>query len=198
MLPQQTFDYPTVGECFKYFDQYEMLENIRRHSMQVARVALATYDGLAAKGLNTLERGAVAAGALLHDIAKTICLKDGCRHATVGREICERLGYPEIGNIVQQHIFLVTFNRENYRKGIFSGEELIYYSDKRVRHDQIVSLQERFAYIMDVYGSRAPQSRSFIKKNFDECLLLEKYIFRFLDFEPEEMKQQVQNISFEL
>ena len=197
MQPQQTFKYPTIKECFGYFDQFEMLDNIRQHSMQVARVALSIHDGLAEKRLNRQERGVIAAGALLHDIAKSICIKNDCRHATVGCEICEELGYPEIGNIVKQHVILTTFDKDSYQQGIFSAEELVYYSDKRVRHDQIVSLQDRFDYIMDVYGRRNPQSKNIIQRSFQECLLLEEYIFSFLDFNPEEIPLQAKKISFD-
>lgn len=190
------FQFPSINECFRYFDQFEMLDNIRQHSMQVARVALVLQEGLAKNSKNIPNRGVVAAGALLHDIAKTLCLREKCRHAVIGREMCEELGYPEIGEIVQQHVILKHFNEENYQKGIFTAGELVYYSDKRVRHDQVVSLQDRFDYIMDVYGGRSPESAKIIERSCRECIQLEKYLFSYTDFSPEDVSELVKNITF--
>ncbi len=196
MQYDQKIDTPTIDECFGYFDQFKMLDNIRDHSMQVARVALVIQQGLSKKSPIFPSFEVIAAGALLHDIAKTICLHNDCRHATVGREICEELGYPEIGNIVQHHVILTNFQEEKYKEGIFSAEEIVYYSDKRVRHDQVVSLQDRFDYIMDVYGKRSPQSADIINRSCRECLLLEKYIYNGMDFSPQDVPELVKKITF--
>lgn len=194
MQYNQKIKYPSIDECFGYFDQFEMLDNIREHSMQVARVALVLQEGLADK-IDAPARGIIAAGALLHDIAKTLCLNENCRHGIVGKEICEDLGYPEIGDIVQQHVILKDFKEHNYKRGIFTAGELVYYSDKRVRHDQIVSLQDRFDYIMDVYGNRSPQSAEIIKRSCRECLLLEKYIYSFTDFSPYDVSELAKKVT---
>ena len=61
-----------------------MLDNIRAHSFVVARVAEALVDGLGRTGKTPgplPDKEEVVAGALLHDIAKTLCIKTDCRHA---------------------------------------------------------------------------------------------------------------------
>ena len=176
---------------------FEMLDNIRAHSIQVARVSLALLDGLAANGQaqNLPEREVVVAGALLHDIAKTKCIQEGCRHADIGQHICEGLGYPVIADIVQQHVILNSFQRSNYIQGIFSAAELVYYADKRVRHDQVVSLEERLEYIIERYGRKDPEIISKITHNFDACLKIEKYIFSFLSFPVNQLGQHSAHIQ---
>lgn len=195
MQSNQEIKHPSINECFEYFDQFEMLDNIRKHSMQVARVALVLQEGLSDK-VDVPERGVIVAGALLHDIAKTLCLREKCRHATVGKEICKGLGYPEIGEIVQQHVILKDFRENSYKRGLFTAGEIVYYSDKRVRHDQVVPLQARFDYIMDVYGDRSPQSANIIKKSCRECLLLEEYLYSFTDFSPDDLPELTQQVTF--
>ncbi len=85
----------------------------------------------------------VIAGALLHDIAKTLCIKTDCRHAEIGRQICVELGYPELSEIVAEHVVLKNFTADLYIQGIFGSKEIVYYADKRVRHDQVVSLDRQ-------------------------------------------------------
>ena len=181
---------PTVSQCLEFFDRYGMLDNIRAHSIMVARVAGALVEGLhrtgrAAEPLPDLAE--VTAAALLHDIAKTLCIQTSCHHAEVGRQICVELGYPEIGEIVAEHVVLNNFNAELYRRGVFGTKEIVFYADKRVRHDQVVVLADRLVYILERYGDGNPQKEKFIKMNFQRTVDLEAMLFSFLDFTPEEV-----------
>jgi HD superfamily phosphodiesterase len=127
------------------------------------------------------------AGALLHDIAKTLCIKTGCHHAEIGRQICVDLGYPEIGEIVAEHVVLHHFHADLYQRGLFGAKELVFYADKRVRHDQIVPLASRLEYILERYGDGNPQKEQHIRLNFKRTLDFEKFLFGFLDFNPDEV-----------
>lgn len=159
-------------------DGYGMLANIRDHSFTVARATETILDKLQhhESVLNLPPKNLAVAGALLHDIAKTDCIKNGGDHALIGCEICEQLGYREIGEIVKEHVWLVDFSPDRYQKGIFLTKELIYYADKRVLHDKIVSLSERLDYILERYGNNDPVRYSLIKKNFNQCQELEGWI----------------------
>jgi putative nucleotidyltransferase with HDIG domain len=175
-------------------EEYAMLPNIRRHSVTVAWTALEIIDGFGAAGTLTGEtpaRDLVIAGALLHDIAKTPCLEDGGDHARRGAEICRELGYPEIAVIVAEHVVLGDHDPGRYRQGIFSATEIIYYADKRVRHEEIVTLEERLEYILEHYGMNDPVMHGRIRKNFDKCVQLEHFIFSFLPFSPEQLAEKV-------
>jgi len=181
---------PSISQCLAFHDQYEMLENIRRHSFVVARVAETVVDGLyrSQKSSGPLpDRQEVIAGALMHDIAKTLCIKTDCRHAEIGRQICVELGYPDLSEIVAEHVVLKNFTADHYAVGIFGSKEIVFYADKRVRHDQVVSLEDRLEYILQRYGDNNPAKEQLIRQNFKRTIQFEKYLFAFLDFPPEEI-----------
>lgn len=171
-----------------------MLDNIRDHSCMVARVAKALVDGLVRNSAPYIpDSNEVIAGALLHDIAKTRCLQNNGHHAKDGQSICNELGYPHLGEIVLEHVMLQNFNQHLYTKGEFGAKELVYYADKRVRHDQVVSLQERLDYIMERYGKGDHVKEDHIARNFSATLKFEKLLFLHLDFEPENLILQLKD-----
>ena len=73
---------PTEKECFDLMVQYQMLDNIREHSIVVADIVRAITSGLVDSGVQLSVEKAVA-GALLHDIAKTQCLQTGGDHGNM-------------------------------------------------------------------------------------------------------------------
>lgn len=156
-----------------------MLENIKAHSIVVARIAefLAVGRG---NGVST-ELAVVAA--LLHDIGKTQCLHTDKNHAFVGRDICLSHGLDDVATIVAEHVILdVAFPEQE-----ISAKEIVYYADKRVNHDQIVSLEERLAYIIDKYGKGNALIHEAIRRNFQRCFLIEEELFSRLDCRPEQL-----------
>jgi putative nucleotidyltransferase with HDIG domain len=184
---------PSKTQCLALMDQYGMLDNIRAHSLAVARVAEAVLTGLTetnGKKINLPERELVLAGALLHDIAKTICLQQDCLHAQKGRDICLRHGFPAIAEIVCEHVLLREFSIERYAQGIFYAKEIVYYADKRVRHDTIVSLEERLSYILERYGNNDKERVGRIRDNFQRCQTMEKYLFSRINFAPDELAER--------
>jgi hypothetical protein len=88
-------------------------------------------------------------------------------------------------------VVLSRFTPELYQRGIFGAKELVYYADKRVRHDQVVSLADRLDYIITRYGNSDPTRIGFIRRNFQQTLLLEELLFQFLDFSPAELVSQL-------
>lgn len=184
---------PDIAECFRLMEEYAMLPNIRQHSLVVARVAWRLHEGMRAHAdaARVPEQELVVAGALLHDIAKTPCLRNGRDHARAGAEICEGLGYPQLARIVAEHVVLRHHEPERCRQGIFTAGELIYYADKRVLHEEIVSLEKRLEYILERYGAGDPEINRRIRENFAICQGLEQALFRFLPFSPQELAPQM-------
>jgi HD superfamily phosphodiesterase len=190
---------PTIDQCLEFIERYEMFDNIRAHSFVVARIAEALINGLleAEKSPGPLaNKGEVIAGALLHDIAKTLCLKSDCLHAEAGRDICLQLGYPIMAEIVAEHVILKNFTRDSYKNGIFGAKELVFYADKRVLHDQVVSLGDRLDYILERYGNGDPVREQRIRENFYHALELERLLFSYLDFTPEEITLHMSHEQF--
>jgi putative nucleotidyltransferase with HDIG domain len=170
---------PSVKDCFDLMEQHRMLSNIVDHSIIVARVAEIITEELISAG-HDLSLETVIAGALLHDIGKTACLDNEDDHAAKGVEICLSHNLEPIADIVAEHVIL-----KNYLPGGgFSEKEIVYYADKRVNHDQVVSLEERLSYILERYGQNNKMRCKAIKQNYALCQDLEKRIFSELSFEP--------------
>lgn len=185
---------PGIPTCIALMDQYAMLPNIRSHSLLVARIAEVLSLQLNKKVAkdHAPDHALCINGALLHDIAKTPCLKEGCDHAAKGAEICQRHGYPEIAHIVAGHIILQDFSPKRYQQGHFLAQEIVYYADKRVRHDAIVNLAERLEYIIENYGKNDEHIQGRIRDNFKQCEQLEGYLFDILDCTPDQLYSTVE------
>ena len=164
-------------------DRYRMLENIKVHSIVVAKVAHLIARGLRDAGLDiSIEKA--TAGALIHDIGKTGSLNSSEDHSETGRRVCLENDLHEIADIVGEHIILKNYNQN----GKFSEKEIVYYADKRVNHDRIVGLEERLAYIIGRYGKNQAELCRAIAMNFELCKKVEKKLFGKLKFSPESLR----------
>ena len=174
-------------------DRYEMLENIKAHSVVVAKVAQLIARGLRDARINiSLEK--TIAGALLHDIGKTASLKSGKDHSEIGRQICLENHLEEIADIVWEHVRLKAYHFD----GDYSEKELVYYADKRVNHDKIVSLENRLDDILERYGKIREGVSHAIRMNFEFCKKVEKKLFRPLLFSPDALpaRAEMEKIGF--
>ena len=173
---------PSIEECYLFMDKYHMLTHIKAHSVVVARVARMIATGLQEMnpGISVLK---TTVGALLHDIGKTPSLNSGGDHAEIGRQICMENGFHEIAPIVAEHVILKNF----CLNGADSEKEVVFYADKRVNHDKIVTLGEREDYIIKRYGREQEELYRRIKLNFRICEQVEEKLFGKLKFSPESL-----------
>jgi putative nucleotidyltransferase with HDIG domain len=184
---------PSMDTCFELMDHYQMLENIKIHSVLVARVAHLIATGLLDAGV-TISVKKTTAAALLHDIGKTSCLNSDKDHAKIGKKICIENSLDEIADIVGQHVRLRNYNLDE----TCSETEIVYYADKRVNHDKIVPLKERLSYILARYGNNQKKIIHAIKMNFDLCKEVEKKLFRKLKFDPESVPYLARDENVEI
>jgi uncharacterized protein len=173
----------TTHECRRLMAARGMLPNIWAHSLRVRDVALALGARLVAAGV-PLHLPLVEAGALLHDIAKTACLANGGQHAQVGAQWLLELGYPAVAEIIREHVWL---SRHPAAPWPLREVELVNYADKRVCHDQIVSLPARFADLRRRYG-RSADILARLDRNERRSLALEAKIFAYLDLAPPDLE----------
>ena len=162
-----------------------MLENIVAHSLQVCRVATCLVDHLELEGI-PLDRQLVQAAALLHDITKTRSFKTEENHALTGAQYLTDSGYPEVGNLVRQHVRLDDYSEDKS----LTEAKIINYSDKRVLHDRIVPLDERMNYIMEKYAT-LPEHEQRIRLLWAKTKDLEKQIFSYLPFSPSDLSDHL-------
>jgi putative nucleotidyltransferase with HDIG domain len=168
----------------------EMLDHIITHSMQVCRVATFLADHLKKHNKN-LNRDLIQASALLHDITKTRSFRTQEDHALTGSQLLTKLGYPEVGNLIGQHVRL----RNYFAARVPLEAEIVNYADKRVLHDKVVNLQERMNYILEKYG-KASAHRQLINRFWKKTEELEDKLFSFLPFLPEELNHLVNAKGF--
>jgi uncharacterized protein len=172
---------PSKGECLDLMKRYNGRENIIQHCIKVAEVALSLSTALNRKG-EDLNLNEVEAAALLHDITKAESLDSGEDHSLTGYRLLRKLGYPRIAEIVRQHVFLLKDPESPW----ISEEEVVNYSDKRVRHDQVVTLRERFEDLRARY-CRDEEGREWMDRMESLSNRIEKKIFSKLDGKPEDV-----------
>jgi uncharacterized protein len=173
---------PTRGECLGLMERYGMLPHIREHSFLVAAVALRLGRGLAAAGL-PLKLPLIEAGALLHDLGKTPCLGTLQDHAEWGARAVAAAGYPEVAQIVREHVVL--FDDPGEARSLREAE-VVNYADKRVLHTEVVTLAARFADLKERYG-KTGAALAGITANELRSESLEQKIFGYLAWTPDHL-----------
>ncbi|MFO7783197.1 MAG: HDIG domain-containing protein [Desulfatiglandales bacterium] len=171
---------PSLDMCLSLMEEVGMPEHIRRHSIMVEEAAVLIGEAHIHAGVH-LSEDMIRAGALLHDIAKARCLETGEDHAAKGRDMCLELGLDEIAAIVGEHVRLEDFRPD----AAILEKEIVFYADKRVNHDRIVSLEERLEDLILRYGKGRKGLIERIERNFAVCRDVERKLFYGLEFGPE-------------
>ncbi len=165
-------------ECMELLRQFDMPQHIRRHSLLVAEVALFLAARLN-QNSSTLDLRLIEAGALLHDVGKMSSLETGENHAALGAQMLEGIVAPAVARIVGEHISLDS----SQAAGPPTESLIVNYSDKRVRHDRVVSIDERYDDLIERYAKTLPQVK-FFRHKLDLYYALERTIFSHLTIAP--------------
>lgn len=166
---------PSDQQCFAWCDRFEMLPHIRQHSELVAMVATAL--AIRAKELKLpISVQAVRASALLHDLAKTYTIEHGGNHCQVGGAWVQELtNDPAIAQGVVHHVYWPgEIDPHRYFLPL-----VVMYSDKLVKHDAVVSLEERYADLFIRYGT-TPARLQRIKQSLSQVKSVETQIGNLL------------------
>lgn len=167
---------PSREDCFRYWKQQAMFPQIQQHSLVVASVSMQIAEMARDKGLAVNSR-AVEAAALLHDLAKTYSIQYGGSHSQIGGAWVLRLtGNLAIAQAVIHHV--------QWPGEIHLGKHLlpliVLYVDKRVRHDCLVSLKDRFADLFERYGNTEQRRRN-MQKSLQQTQLIESQLSQELE-----------------
>jgi uncharacterized protein len=177
----QTMIIPTRSQCLVLMEQALMPEHIQKHSFVVAQLAVYLGRRLNQNSVR-LNLELLEAGALLHDIAKARSLSTGERHEDLGARMLADWGYALISPIVKEHVILNTA----VLHGSITESLVVNYADKRVKHDQVVSLRERFSDLIKRYA-RTNEHRIWLQEKFDLYLQLEAKLFAHLTINPDDL-----------
>lgn len=178
---------PGRALCLSLLDDMDMPEHILAHSDLVCKVALLITDGLGMAGVE-LNRPLVNASALLHDITKPRSFTTGENHSRTGGEYLTGLGFPEVGDIVRQHVILDAYFAAEHP----NEAEVVNYADKRVLHDKIVSLDERMQYILQRYAKNEMHIQ-ILNTVWEQTTLLEKRLYAYLTFTPRQLSERIED-----
>jgi len=171
---------PTDAQCRMWWDKYAMFDHIKLHSQKVADVAtalalLATARNRAGTNATAFVQSVRAAG-LLHDLGKTYSIQHGGNHSQLGAAwVMELTGNPALAQGVIHHVHWPGELDPN----IFFLPLAIIYADKRVMHDRLVDLDERFADLYARYG-HTERSRDLIAVSHAQGKELERILSTFL------------------
>lgn len=170
---------PNTEDCRKLWDKYHMLGNIRAHSSHVAHIAHTIAIEAQKKAMQVRPDWVLACG-LLHDIAKTYTIKNGGSHAQLGAAwIVAETGNPALAQGIMHHVhwpwpldFAVDLER-------YFLPLVVIYADKRVKHDKIVSLADRFEDLLTRYG-KTEEICEHIRGSFAQAQAIEKALENLL------------------
>ena len=174
---------PKSEDCLLLLKKFEVPEHIVEHSRRVRGVASYLCRMLKRRG-ERLDLAQVEAASLLHDIAKVKARDRGEGHAQAGARLLLELGFPEVAEIVRQHVFL----DPGEDHGRITEAEVVHYADKRVKHTAVVSLGERFQDLKERYGKNF-ESLALLEDMERQSRLLEERLFRKIPISPDSLAE---------
>ena len=126
-------------EIFMLYLEYKTPDNVMRHCMAVANVALTIAEALNEHGFD-LNLELIRGAGLSHDAARV-----RARHWDVMADRLAEMGYPEESVIVRNHM-----SGNGYHDiSEVSEMDMIWLGDRLVKEDEYVGIDERFEYIIE-------------------------------------------------
>ncbi len=155
-------------------------QNIIDHSMAVNKVANYLAEKLKEKG-EKIDLALVDTATILHDIDKVI-EPSGMKHGKESERILREKGFPKVAEVVSKHGLGNILQEGELNTW---EDKIVWYADKRVNHDQIVSLDERFVYLRETYGHISKELAEIIENSYSPAQKLENEIFNKLDVDKD-------------
>jgi putative nucleotidyltransferase with HDIG domain len=156
---------PTEEECLQLLKCNKVPENIIRHSVTVADLAVNIAAKIQQRGID-VNLALVKAASLLHDIKRL-----SSDHSRDGARFLKEAGFIQVAEIVRKH------GLKDLNLGVQPRtleEKIVFYADKRVAEDQIVSIRERFNLLKAKYSQVAQE----IEETYQYVLDLEHELQR--------------------
>lgn len=198
-----------IKDAEKLLIKFKVPEHIIRHIKKVAYVSKLIGDSYLDKGVN-IDLNSLICASLLHDLFRIVDINDlgfkeicknanrenvdlwlqlrfkhkGAIHSEVAFKYLFKINEPKIAFLIKKHRFDAIIDPKD--KAITLEEKILTYADKRVLHDKIVPLIERFADGSRRYnpkGINAEKEQIIQRAYFD----LEKELFLPLDITPSDI-----------
>ena len=203
---------PNKQVIHQLYDDWATPKHVRAHIKQVANVAMQMAEAYVKRG-KIINLNLLYAAGMLHDISRVCDFKtlerdnfkeditdekwekwESCRreykgihHADIANDQLTKLGFPEVAELVRLHRSLNIIDEpDSYDT---PEKKILYYADKRVKHDEIVDLKERFRDGKERYGGFDGMEE---RKLFDEVekktYQLEKELFGQIELKSEDIR----------
>ncbi len=124
----------TEDEIRRIYQSCKTPEHVIRHMEKVAEFLQEIKAQFSPEQQSTYDWELLRKAALLHDIKRL-----EKHHEKAGAEFLIKQGYPELAALIRNH------HGGEWEEKELTMEDLLYYADKRVAEDRIVSVEERFA-----------------------------------------------------
>lgn len=188
---EKAVDYNKCIELFKEAGLTPNFINILYHCRKVNAIAMFIATKLKEKG-EEIDLDLVDIASFLHDVKKAeeVNLKDWGSHEKRAAEFLKTKGYNELACIVLKHR-----SEESVLNGIEGmgwEDKLVYYADKRVKHDEVVSAKERMMDGFERY-SKLFNNHDFINRHDainKQLTKIENEIFNKLGLKPEDINER--------
>jgi putative nucleotidyltransferase with HDIG domain len=161
---------PSRAECLRLLEEKGVPEHIRQHIFQVTKIAMFLGHRISRK--EKINLSLLEAASLLHDLDRHLTFEEVQNHGQKTAEMLKEIGYDELIPLIIRHRMTAinTYGLSTWE------EKILYYADIRVKHDKIVPLSDRIAYIMERYGSRSAEAAKNILATIPPLKRLEKEI----------------------
>lgn len=155
----------TDKEVQDLIEEFHVPPHVRRHSEVVAKIAVELGEKLISKG-EKIDLKLLKNAALLHDVLRVVDFKifhpskfnpipsnedmkfwthlrekyAGLGHEEATARILEKRGFTLEAEVIRKHRFIQILEGFNNWE-----EKVLYYADKRTKHDKLVTLEERLS-----------------------------------------------------
>ena len=139
---------PSLAQIFAWWDAWDLPENVRAHSMTVAWAAYTLGVMLRKRGMH-LDPILAHRGGLVLDLDKIETLHLQGAHGVRSKSFLGEQGYPILAEMVSDHIMHTILEPDAAERRWES--KLVFFCDKCVEGDQIVTFDQRLEKLQERY-----------------------------------------------
>ena len=195
-----------------YYEEWSTPMHVREHCKQVANVAMQIANAFISAG-EVLNINLINTAALLHDVSRLCDFKTfeksqfnepiterkwakwkslrnlykSVHHADISSDFFKDLGFVKTAEVIRTHKSAIITEEPEALDTL--EKKIVFYADKRCKHNEIVDLTERFRDGAERYAQFNDTKK---KKLFQEVEMLtfnlEKELFSLIDIGPEDIK----------
>ncbi len=206
-------DSEIVGKNFveHYWDKWQTPIHVRKHCQKVGEVAATIGEAFVKKGI-LVDLNLIKTAGQLHDMARVCDFNkldrsvfqeevtdekweawvhqraafEGQHHADIAHADLLKDGFKKTAEVIRLHNSLrILKEPEAYHEYLEAA--LVYYADKRVKHDQVVDLAERFRDARERNGGGDEAKEALYRRAQEKKCGLEEWIFGQVEMKAEEV-----------